>query len=84
MMGKLLLPVLALTALAEPAAAQDYPTRPVRAIVAVGAGGTGDVVTRVLGEELYRRWGQPVVVENRAGGASNIGARACADAPPDG
>ncbi len=42
------------------------------------------VVTRVLGEELYRRWGQPVVVENRSGGASNIGARACADAPPDG
>ena len=84
MMGKLLLPVLALTALAGPAPAQDYPTRPVRAIVAVGAGGTGDVITRVLGEELYRRWGQPVVVENRPGGASNIGARACADAPPDG
>jgi tripartite-type tricarboxylate transporter receptor subunit TctC len=69
---------------AWPAAAQDYPTRPVKAIVAVGAGGTGDVVMRVLGEELYRRWGQPVVVENRPGGASNIGARACADAPPDG
>src|SRR3977135_3874344 len=67
-----------------PAAAQDYPTRPVKAIVAVGAGGPGDIVMRVLGEELYRRWGQPVVVENRPGGASNIGARACADAPPDG
>ena len=84
MMGKLLLLVLGLASLAGPAPAQDYPTRPVRAIVAVGAGGTGDVVTRVLGEELYRRWGQPVVVENRPGGASNIGARACADAPPDG
>src|SRR6195256_1935366 len=84
MMGKRLLLVLALTSLAGPAPAQDYPTRPVRAIVAVGAGGTGDVVTRVLGEELYRRWGQPVVVENRPGGASNIGARACADASPDG
>src|SRR4030081_3268146 len=84
MMGKRLLLVLALTSLAGPAPAQDYPPRPVRAIVAVGAGGTGDVVTRVLGEELYRRWGQPVVVENRPGGASNIGARACADAPPDG
>jgi tripartite-type tricarboxylate transporter receptor subunit TctC len=76
--------VLALVSLAWPASAQDYPTRPVRAIVAVGAGGTGDVFTRVLGEELYRRWGQPVVVENRPGGASNIGARACADAAPDG
>src|SRR3981081_775363 len=84
MMGKRLLLVLALTSLAGPAPAQDYPTRPVRAILAVGAGGAGDFVTRVLGEELYRRWGQPVVVENRPGGASNIGARACADAPPDG
>jgi tripartite-type tricarboxylate transporter receptor subunit TctC len=84
MRGKLPLLVLALAELAWPALAQDYPARPVRAIVAVGAGGTGDVFTRVLGEELHRRWGQPVVVENRAGGASNIGARACADAPPDG
>jgi len=78
-----LLIVIALSC-AGPVCAQDYPTRPVRAIVAVGPGGTGDVVTRVLGEELHRRWGQPVVVENRAGGASNIGARACAEAAPDG
>ena len=67
-----------------PTQAQDYPTRPVRAIVAVGAGGTGDVITRILGDELYKRWGQPLVVENRPGGASNIGARACAEAVPDG
>src|SRR3982074_2219925 len=67
-----------------PASAQDYPTRPVKAIVAVGAGGTGDIFMRVLGEELHKRWGQPIVVENRPGGASNIGARACADASPDG
>jgi tripartite-type tricarboxylate transporter receptor subunit TctC len=78
------LQLLALQLVAWQAAAQDYPTRPVKAIVAVGAGGTGDIVMRVLGEELHRRWGQPVVVENRPGGASNIGARACADAPPDG
>jgi tripartite-type tricarboxylate transporter receptor subunit TctC len=71
-------------ALAGAARAQDYPSRPVKAIVAVGAGGTGDIFMRVLGEELYRRWGQPVVVENRPGGASNIGARACAEASPDG
>src|SRR6266851_1827847 len=76
--------LLALLLVTWQAAAQDYPTRPVKAIVAVGAGGTGDIVMRVLGEELHRRWGQPVVVENRPGGASNIGARACADAPPDG
>ena len=76
--------MLMLAALAAPAFALDYPTRPVKAIVAVGAGGTGDIFMRVLGEELYRLWGQPVVVENRPGGASNIGARACAEAPPDG
>jgi tripartite-type tricarboxylate transporter receptor subunit TctC len=78
------LPVLVLLLAASPSLAQDYPTRPVKAIVAVGAGGTGDIFMRVLGEELYKRWGQPVVVENRPGGASNIGARACAEAPPDG
>jgi tripartite-type tricarboxylate transporter receptor subunit TctC len=83
MKGRAVLAVV-LQLVAWPAAAQDYPNRPVKAIVAVGAGGTGDIVMRVLGEELYRRWGQPVVVENRPGGASNIGARACADAPPDG
>src|SRR5437667_12201524 len=75
---------IALLLMAWQAAAQDYPTRPVKAIVAVGTGGTGDLFMRVLGEELHRRWGQPIVVENRPGGASNIGARACAEAPADG
>jgi tripartite-type tricarboxylate transporter receptor subunit TctC len=84
MVGKLPLLAVGLALLPSPSPAQDYPTRPVRAIVAVGAGGTGDIFMRVLGEELHRRWGQPVVVENRPGGASNIGARACAEAPPDG
>ena len=78
------LPAIALLLIAGQALAQEYPTRPVRAIVAVGAGGTGDIMMRVLGEELHRRWGQPIVVENRPGGASNIGARACAEAQPDG
>jgi tripartite-type tricarboxylate transporter receptor subunit TctC len=79
-----LIVVAMLIASASRVAAQDFPTRPVRAIVAVGPGGTADIVTRVLGDELHKRWGQPLIVENRAGGASNIGARACADAPPDG
>jgi tripartite-type tricarboxylate transporter receptor subunit TctC len=83
MKGRGLLAV-ALLLIASQAAAQDYPARPVRAIVAVGAGGTGDIMMRVLGEELHRRWGQAVVIENRPGGASNIGARACAEAQPDG
>ena len=66
------------------AVAQDYPSKPIRAIGGSAPGGISDVFIRTLGEELHKRWGQPVVVENRPGGAFNIGARACAEAPPDG
>jgi tripartite-type tricarboxylate transporter receptor subunit TctC len=65
-------------------AAQDYPTRPIRVIATSSAGGTSDIFMRALAEELHRRLGQPIVVENRPGGAFNIGARACAEAAPDG
>jgi tripartite-type tricarboxylate transporter receptor subunit TctC len=68
----------------QPASAQDYPTRPIRVIASSSAGGTSDVFMRMLGEELHKRLGQPIVVENRPGGAFNIGARACAEAQPDG
>src|SRR5829696_3487252 len=64
--------------------AQEYPSRPIRAISNQSAGGLSDIFMRVLGEELHKRWRQPVVVENRPGGAQNIGVRACQDAPPDG
>ena len=64
--------------------AQDYPTRPIRVITAVGAGGTADTFLRVLGEEVNRRLGQPFVVEPRPGGNFTIGGRACAEAPADG
>ena len=64
--------------------AQDYPARPIRALTATSAGGTSDVFMRVLGEEVRKTWGQPIVVENRPGGAMNVGGRACADAPNDG
>src|ERR1700691_530661 len=73
-----------LAAICSPAVAQDYPTRPIRALTATSAGGTSDVFMRVLGEEIRKRWGQPIVVENRRGGAMNVGGRACADAPNDG
>ena len=66
------------------AKAQDYPQKPVRAITALSAGGTSDVFIRVLGDQFQNRTGQPIVVENRPGGALNIGGQACADAPPDG
>ena len=69
---------------APPVAAQDYPTRPVRIVFPLAAGGGGDVFTRGLADELQKAWHQPVVVENRPGGGQNIGARACVEATPDG
>jgi tripartite-type tricarboxylate transporter receptor subunit TctC len=66
------------------AQAQDYPNKPVHVIASSSAGGISDIFIRVLGDELQKRWGQPLVVENRPGGAFNIGARACASASPDG
>ena len=66
------------------APAQDYPTRAIRVIIPLGAGGGGDVFTRALADELQKALRQPVVVENRPGGGLNIGTRACAEALPDG
>ena len=76
--------ILALAAAAGPAFAQDYPTRPIKALTTTSAGGISDVFMRALGDELLKRWGQPIVVENRPGGMQNVGARACTEAPPDG
>jgi tripartite-type tricarboxylate transporter receptor subunit TctC len=76
--------ILALVAAAGPALAQDYPTRPIKALTTTSAGGISDVFMRALGDELFKRWGQPIVVENRPGGMQNVGARACAEAPSDG
>src|ERR1051326_4434459 len=76
---------LALTlAVASPAPAQDFPNKPVRVIASSSAGGISDIFIRIVGEELHKKWGQPLVVENRPGGQFNIGAKACADAAPDG
>ena len=66
------------------APAQDFPTRAVRIIVPFPAGGTADIVPRVVGEMLARKWGQPVVIENRTGAGGNIGAEAAFKAEPDG
>jgi tripartite-type tricarboxylate transporter receptor subunit TctC len=76
--------VAASALIAVQAHAQDYPSKPVRAITALSAGGTSDVFMRVLGEQFQKRTGQPIVVENRPGGALNIGGQACADSAPDG
>jgi tripartite-type tricarboxylate transporter receptor subunit TctC len=67
-----------------PALAQEYPNRPIRVIAVQGPGGLSDVFMRILAEELRPGLGETVVVENRVGASGSIGARACADAPPDG
>ena len=66
------------------APAQDFPNRTVRIIVPFPAGGTADIVPRVVGDMLSRKWGQPVVIENRTGAGGNIGAEATFKAEPDG
>jgi len=77
-----LLAMLAVTAL--PAGAQTYPSGPVHLVVAYAAGGTGDVVARIIAPKLSIALGQSVVVENRAGASGAIGARSVASATPDG
>jgi len=67
-----------------PALADDYPSRPIRAITATSAGGTSDIFMRLIGDRVLKDWGQPIIVENRPGGNMMIGGRACADAPNDG
>jgi tripartite-type tricarboxylate transporter receptor subunit TctC len=64
--------------------AQDFPSRPVKIIVPFPAGGSADAMPRLVGEWLSRKWGQPVVIENRTGAAGNIGAEAAFKADPDG
>jgi len=69
---------------AGPAGAEDYPARPVKIIVPFAAGGTADAIPRLVGDWLSRKWGQPVVIENRTGAAGNIGAEFVYRAEPDG
>lgn len=66
------------------AMAQGYPSRPVRIVVPFPAGGSNDIVARILAQKLTERNGQPFVVENRGGAGGNIGAEAVASSDPDG
>src|SRR5262245_66441305 len=74
----------ALPAGAVRASAQSYPTRPVRLILGFPAGGSTDLVARIMAAWLTERLGQSVVVENKPGGGTNLAAQTAINSPPDG
>ncbi len=76
--------VTAMALAAVAAAAQDYPTRPVRMIVPFVPGGPADVIARIVAGKLFEAFGQQVVADNRAGAGGNIGTALAANAMPDG
>ena len=81
-MARLTLVMLALTS--GSVAAQEFPSRPVRFVVPYAAGGSGDMLARLVGSKLSSMWGQQVVIDNRPGGGGLIGTEFAARAEPDG
>jgi tripartite-type tricarboxylate transporter receptor subunit TctC len=85
---RILLPAIFAASACSAAVADDssasFPNRPIRMIVPFPAGGPSDIVARVIGQKMSEDWGQPVVVENRPGANTIIGAQAAAKAAPDG
>src|SRR5580692_2805888 len=76
--------VVAVPALSRVACAETYPTRPIHMIVPVPAGGTFDIVARLVAQALSQRLGQQIVIDNRGGAGTNIGTATVAHAAPDG
>ncbi|CAN5450324.1 tripartite tricarboxylate transporter substrate binding protein [soil metagenome] len=66
------------------AAAQSFPTKPVRIIVPQTPGGASDALARIIGQKLAEKWGQPVIVENRPGAGGNVGMELVTQSAPDG
>lgn len=84
MRNGLILCAFALVAAVGVAQAADFPTKPIRVIVATSPGGTSDIFVRALGQEFQKRTGEGFIVENRSGGGLNIGGEDCARAANDG
>lgn len=84
MLGALSLATAAVGLSATPAAANDYPSKPIRIVVPFATGGGTSNAARLVGEKLTERWGQPVVIDNRPGGNTVIGAEHVAKSPADG
>src|SRR5262245_33556169 len=83
-MTKAFLSFVATLALASPAVAQPYPSKPITLVIPFAAGGSNDIVGRAIGKNLAEAWGQPVLIDNRLGAGGVIGAAAVAGAKPDG
>src|ERR1044071_3827851 len=83
-MFRFMIAALASVLLAVPAAAQDYPNKPIRIVVPFGPGGGGDIVGRIFGQALQDRLGQPVVIENKPGAGGTLGNELIARAEKDG
>jgi tripartite-type tricarboxylate transporter receptor subunit TctC len=83
-MLKLVIAAVACLLTAAPAAAQDYPNKPIRLIVSFGPGGGADIVGRILGQAISEKLGQPVVIENKPGAAGTLGNELVARAEKDG
>src|ERR1043166_8934226 len=83
-MPRLMIAVLAACVLIAPAAAQDFPAKPIRIIVPFGPGGGGDIVGRIFGQSLQEKLGQPVIIENKPGAAGTLGNELIARAEKDG
>ena len=83
-LGLALAGFLGLALAISPAAAQDWPTKPVKIVVPFGPGSTPDVVARLIADHLQRKFGQPFVIDNKPGASGNIGTDAVAKGAPDG
>src|SRR5690242_344980 len=84
MKSALRLLALASLAMGDLASAQPYPSKPIHIVVPLPPGSNGDLMPRILGQQLAVKLGQPVVIENRSGAAQNLGAEYVSRAEPDG